>query len=223
MSQQFSPQQQEQQPYSNYEPNPTNDIINNYNNNNHNGSFKSPYDWTQVLTIQQLRYLKGAALISKLGGLNNVLNKLQSALSGTNSIHTSRSIGSSNRKASSKHKYSKSQLLLYTSIQHLFPNEEIQLNYLHPGLNESTNTNSIIDHTEPKLSGNSNSRSGRNSNRKTRELDIYLPSFGLAFEYQGSQHYTRRPMFGLLEDIQKRDQHKREVTQSITSFLNTQY
>jgi hypothetical protein len=40
------------------------------------------------------------------------------------------------------------------------------------------------------------------------ELDIYVPSLGLALEYQGEQHYGNNPKFGNTASVRKRDQQK---------------
>jgi hypothetical protein len=57
----------------------------------------------------------------------------------------------------------KEQLLLFRGVQKLFANEEILCDYKHPQLSFTTNNK--------------------------MELDIYIPSLSLAFEYQGQQHY----------------------------------
>jgi hypothetical protein len=54
----------------------------------------------------------------------------------------------------------KNQNYLFNSLQTLFPNTDIQLNYKHPDLTH-TKTNTAM------------------------EFDIYLPTLSLAFEYQG--------------------------------------
>jgi hypothetical protein len=40
------------------------------------------------------------------------------------------------------------------------------------------------------------------------ELDIYLPSLSIAFEYQGHYHYHNNVIIGATDSIQKRDQMK---------------
>ncbi len=44
------------------------------------------------------------------------------------------------------------------------------------------------------------------------ELDIFLPAWSLAFEYQGEYHYTLHPYFGSGPAQQKRrDEEKKKV------------
>jgi hypothetical protein len=42
----------------------------------------------------------------------------------------------------------------------------------------------------------------------TMELDIFVPPYSLAFEYQGQQHYKPNYVLGTPEKVQKRDQEK---------------
>jgi hypothetical protein len=47
------------------------------------------------------------------------------------------------------------------------------------------------------------------------ELDVYVPSFKLAFEYQGEHHYEdAHTVFGNMEDFQARDEEKDSLCQS---------
>lgn len=41
------------------------------------------------------------------------------------------------------------------------------------------------------------------------ELDIFIPGLGLAFEYQGYQHYHSTKLFGSVEVRNVRDEEKR--------------
>ncbi len=78
-------------------------------------------------------------------------------------------------------KLSKKHHLLYLVIERLVPDDcPILANYLHPQL--------VYRDTKKKM-----------------ELDIYLPSLSLAFEYQGEQHYEQDRMTrGLISERQHR-------------------
>lgn len=45
-----------------------------------------------------------------------------------------------------------------------------------------------------------------------QRYDIYIPSFRLAIEYQGQQHYEEIDFFGPLSEIQERDKRKKELS-----------
>jgi hypothetical protein len=49
------------------------------------------------------------------------------------------------------------------------------------------------------------------SSRKQVELDIYIPSYQLALEYQGEQHYHSDTKYGLREQYEATDKLKEEV------------
>ncbi len=49
------------------------------------------------------------------------------------------------------------------------------------------------------------------------ELDLYLPSLALAFEYQGVLHYKRVPFYNYkgVKEVQSRDKEKRKACHSL--------
>eukprot|EP01114_Cavostelium_apophysatum_P003599 TRINITY_DN1359_c0_g1_i1.p1 TRINITY_DN1359_c0_g1~~TRINITY_DN1359_c0_g1_i1.p1 ORF type:complete len:535 (+),score=93.88 TRINITY_DN1359_c0_g1_i1:146-1750(+) len=91
---------------------------------------------------------------------------------------------------SSSH-FSKPHAMLLKRLLEIFPAQtEILINYIHPQLIDPKQKNFRM------------------------ELDIFLPDYDLAFEYQGAHHY-KETMFGDLEEYQKRDQAKREACEKI--------
>ena len=51
------------------------------------------------------------------------------------------------------------------------------------------------------------------------ELDIFLPSKDIAFEYHGEQHYKWHYLSGDPTAVQKRDQAKRDTCKAAGTFL----
>jgi hypothetical protein len=82
---------------------------------------------------------------------------------------------------------SKGQSGLTAVLRSIVPSEEIQINYK---LTTIQNKHSI-------------------------ELDIYLPSFSIAFEYQGSQHYLGLGYSTSLEAQTQRDNQKRRICREL--------
>jgi hypothetical protein len=68
-------------------------------------------------------------------------------------------------------------------VQDLFKGQTIHLDYIHNELKYSRTKAGI-------------------------QLDVYIPSLNLAFEYQGEQHYSSHYLYGSPEIIQRRDQEK---------------
>jgi hypothetical protein len=75
-------------------------------------------------------------------------------------------------------------------MKELFPCAEIHMNYKHPDLTYNI-TNARM------------------------ELDIFVPSLGLAIEYNGTQHYNWHFLFGSPDDQITRDSEKRHACRSI--------
>eukprot|EP01114_Cavostelium_apophysatum_P006341 TRINITY_DN1760_c0_g1_i4.p1 TRINITY_DN1760_c0_g1~~TRINITY_DN1760_c0_g1_i4.p1 ORF type:complete len:435 (+),score=98.75 TRINITY_DN1760_c0_g1_i4:205-1509(+) len=84
-------------------------------------------------------------------------------------------------------KPSKTQNLLSNTIRNIFPSVEVRENYRHPKIKFSSNMK--------------------------MELDIYLPSLSLAFEYQGKQHYGWHFQYGVPHKQKQRDSEKRQSCQ----------
>jgi hypothetical protein len=80
---------------------------------------------------------------------------------------------------------SKSQRHLFHAIQTLMPGAEVLYNYTHPNLTYSKSSLNM-------------------------ELDVFVPSHSLGFEFQGSQHYSFHFFFGNATSQQLRDSEKKK-------------
>jgi len=83
-----------------------------------------------------------------------------------------------------------SQWSLFKVVKHLLPsNVEAIEEFCHPLLKFKTGTAMVFD--------------------------IYIPSFNLAIEYQGYQHYYDHYMFGDVNSFKERDHQKHEACNSL--------
>lgn len=64
----------------------------------------------------------------------------------------------------------------------------------------------IENYQHPKL---------RSAMEREMELDIFIPTLSLAFEYQGEQHYDEYPTFATLLKYQENDQRKGEMSRDV--------
>jgi len=147
-------------------------------------------DWCQV-NANQIIARGGGALISKNGGLRSFLERLFPFFPferGLKRIHSVAIRRSSDATDTSTVPLERSEFLL----DNLFPKEEILLNYRHQAMISS-------------------------SSRYLIEFDIYLPRLGLAFEYQGQQHYQWIYVAGSPRKQQEKDRRKLEVSLSLKS------
>lgn len=80
--------------------------------------------------------------------------------------------------------YFKAQSNLHSILSSLYPKEDIHVEFKHP--------------------------EAFHSSGKPMELDLYIPSLGIAFEYQGQQHY-QKSIFGDKGEQQIRDSEKKEA------------
>ena len=85
-----------------------------------------------------------------------------------------------------KHTVNKTQGFLFNVVKSFFPNMEVRANYKHPNL--------LFTKTSQEM-----------------ELDVYIDDLGLAFEYQGEQHYSSHYIYGSPLLVQRRDKEKIEA------------
>eukprot|EP01114_Cavostelium_apophysatum_P003467 TRINITY_DN1335_c0_g4_i6.p1 TRINITY_DN1335_c0_g4~~TRINITY_DN1335_c0_g4_i6.p1 ORF type:complete len:879 (-),score=171.48 TRINITY_DN1335_c0_g4_i6:765-3401(-) len=86
---------------------------------------------------------------------------------------------------------SKSHFLLFKMLQDLLPTcSNIHMNYNHENLQF-------------------------NHSQQVMELDIYIPSLKLAFEYHGYQHYATQGIFDFVDSSSARDHEKRRACESV--------
>jgi hypothetical protein len=98
-------------------------------------------------------------------------------------------------KFESHQQWGKAQWALLRVIQRLLPdNQDIKVDYHHPKM--------IYQGTLQLM-----------------ELDIYIPSLSLAFEYQGEYHYLDHYLFGDPLEVQMRDEEKRQACKSLDITL----
>jgi hypothetical protein len=84
---------------------------------------------------------------------------------------------------------SKAQESLQSILMDLFDGIDVQFNFQHPFLKYS-------------------------NSRRPMELDAFIPSLNIAFEYQGEQHYSQR-RFGEVTSQKERDLEKLESCKTL--------
>ncbi len=130
-------------------------------------------------------YLGHSVLLSN-GGLYEILSQLYPSYK-----------WDKDRLSSSTKSFGKAQWALFNIIESIFNHpSDIQLNYNLPLASPS-------------------SPSGFSSPSTTIELDIFIPSLSLAFEYQGQHHYHYRTLFGDPQEQRQRDIEKKAFCQQL--------
>jgi len=91
---------------------------------------------------------------------------------------------------------SKGQLHLHRIIKSLFPSEQVLMDFRHAGM--------LFSRSQHKM-----------------QLDIFIPTLQLAFEYQGGQHYTQHYLFGNPFQLHIRDKEKQAACERLGITLIT--
>jgi len=134
-------------------------------------------DWN-YLSQSQLQAFKASVVLKRFGGLNSFLSKCSIAMP---FFRSPRCLNSLSNVLDSSNRglcgASKAQIFLYRTFQQLFEDVEIAFN-------------------RKILLGKAGKR---------KEIDLYIPQYSLAVEYQGEQHYHQMDRFGLLKTQKYKD------------------
>eukprot|EP01114_Cavostelium_apophysatum_P016893 TRINITY_DN4898_c1_g1_i1.p1 TRINITY_DN4898_c1_g1~~TRINITY_DN4898_c1_g1_i1.p1 ORF type:complete len:482 (+),score=101.22 TRINITY_DN4898_c1_g1_i1:85-1530(+) len=143
---------------------------------------RSDSDWSTV-TAANFKSLGGTNLLSKYGGLEQLLDKFFPEWRRENLANTTEEMTDS----------SKGQRHLFRVLSELIREEtfifevkedhkeELFMNFIHPHVSFPSSSKNI-------------------------ELDIFVPSLSIAFEYQGKQHFQRSGSFGVANQPPKDEQ-----------------
>jgi hypothetical protein len=128
-------------------------------------------DWYSV-TWNQVMEMRGTTVIQRYGGFLAVLQKCFPNHKWHHFSHI------------------KSQKFLFSAVQQLFPNANVQQNYKHSEL--------FFSKTFVPM-----------------ELDIFLPTLALALEFQGEHHFDWHFLYGSPEAQQEKDTEKKEACKKL--------
>jgi len=86
------------------------------------------------------------------------------------------------------------QKQLFDMVRKIFADKDVFEEYYHPGIRFSTS-------------------------RRKVQLDVFIPSLSLAFEFQGEYHYHDHDVFGKLAHQKRRDEEKRVACERVNITL----
>ncbi len=149
-------------------------------------------EWYHV-PLSNIKQLGGKNLLAIRGGLYNILKIAYPQFPWNK------------ERFQDKHSWGKAQWTTFRLLNKIQPLRDL--------LDRNINNNNIDNSTTPTMIElNYNHPNLFYSNTKQPvELDIYIPSLSLAFEYQGEQHYHRNTLFGDPQLIRSRDEEKKQL------------
>lgn len=159
----------------------------------------SAADWRRI-SHQDITAFGGEYLLKLYGSIPNLLQHFYPGTFTTITTQIQTPSLEEDWSVLSHQLYNKGQIHLSMVLKKVFPNVELKFN-----------------HSEKDMSFS--------DSNKFMQLDVYIPSLSLAFEYQGIQHFREPPsptlQYGSLSAQHHRDQQKRDACSKAGTHLET--